>query len=159
MVNTPMLETATIRPVAKPPYLYGGFLVAGIVLHIIKPLTIFARFWLGIAIGLPLVFAGALLIRWAVRTLLRSEVNPRFKPVGVIVSSGPYHFTRNPMYLAFTCIYSGVAFAVDTLWPFALLPFLIAILYYGVIRREERYLETRFGDEYRAYRSRVRRWM
>lgn len=154
-----MSEITAPKPIAKPPYLFAGFLAAGIILHFVAPLAIFGRFWIGLAVGLLLVLAGALLLTWAVRTFLASRVNPRFKPVGAIVSGGPYGYTRNPMYFSFTLIYGGVAFAVNTFWPLILLPFLIGLMHYGVIRREERYLEAAFGDEYRGYRSRVRRWL
>ena len=154
-----MPETSAVKPITKPPYPYLGSLAVGIIMHFIMPFAIFGRFWVGLVIGLPLVCVGALLIIWAVRTLRAEHVDPRFKPVETIVSGGPFHFTRNPMYLAFTLIYAGIALSVNAIWPLALLPFLLGIMHYGVIRREERYLETRFGEEYRAYRSRVRRWI
>lgn len=154
-----MPETPAVKPVTKPPYLYLGFLAAGIILHFIVSFEIFGRFGVGLAIGLPLVLAGVLLIIWAVRTLRAAHVDPRFKPVETIVSSGPYGYTRNPMYLAFTLIYAGIALAVNTFWPLVLLPFLLVLMHYGVIRREEHYLEERFGEEYRIYRRRVRRWI
>ncbi len=154
-----MSETPTVKPIAKPPYLYASFLAVGIILHFIMPLKIFGEFWIGLAIGLPLVITGALLITWAVRTLLAAAVDPRFKPVETIVSGGPYGYTRNPMYLAFTAIYCGIALAINTFWPLIVLPILLGLMHSGVIRREERYLESKFGDEYRAYRRRVRRWI
>lgn len=154
-----MPQTPAVKPITKPPYLYLGFLAAGILLHFVMPLPIFGRFWVGLAAGLPLVLAGVLLAAWAVRTLMRANVDPRFKPVGNIVSSGPYGYTRNPMYFAFTAIYCGIALAANAFWPFLALPILLILMHYGVIRREERYLEERFSDEYRAYRGRVRRWL
>lgn len=157
--SNPMPGIPSVKPITKPPYLYLGFLVAGIILHFIMPLAIFDRFWVGLAVGLPLVLAGALLITWAVRALLAARVVPRFKPVENIVSGGPYGYTRNPMYLAFTLIYAGIALAVNSYWPLILLPFLLVLMHYGVIRREEHYLEERFGEKYRVYRGRVRRWI
>ena len=154
-----MSETPTVKPIAKPPYLYASFLAAGIILHFIMPLKIFGEFWIGLAIGLPLVITGALLITWAVRTLLAAAVDPRFKPVETIVSGGPYGYTRNPMYLAFTFICAGIALAVNSFLPFLFLPILLVLLHYGVIRREERYLDQRFGEVYRAYRRNVGRWL
>lgn len=154
-----MPDTPSVKPITKPPYLYLGFLAVGILLHFVMLLKIFARFWIGLAVGLPLVLAGALLIIWAVRTLMKSNVDPRFKPVETIVITGPYGYTRNPMYLAFTIIYAGIALAINSFWPFIFLPLLLGLMHYGVIRREERYLEERFSGEYRAYRGRVRRWI
>ena len=154
-----MPDTPAPKPVTKPPYLYLGFLAAGIILRFLMPLAIFGRFRVGLGVGLPLVVVGALVMIWAVRTLTAARVDPRFKPVENIVSGGPYGYTRNPMYLAFTLIYVGMALAVNSFWPLLLLPFLLALMHYGVIRREERYLESKFGDECRRYRTRVRRWI
>ena len=76
-----------------------------------------------------------------------------------IVDTGPYRFTRNPIYLAMVLGLIGLAIAFNTLWlllvpvPFAL------VTRYGVIAREEAYLDRKFGDVYRRYRSRVRRWL
>ena len=154
-----MPDTTSVKPITKPPFLYLGFLAAGIILHFIMPLQIFDRFWVGLGVGLPLVVAGVLLVIWAVRTLLAARVDPRFKPVENIVSSGPYGYTRNPMYLAFTLIYAGIALAVNSFLPLLFLPILLVLMHYGVIRREERYLDERFGDAYRAYRRNVGRWL
>lgn len=76
-----------------------------------------------------------------------------------MVTNGPYRFTRNPMYLGFTLLYLGAAFWVNTAWPVILLPLVLAVMHYGVIVREEAYLERVFAEEYRTYRQRVRRWL
>ena len=82
-----------------------------------------------------------------------------FLPTTTIVESGPYRFTRNPIYLGMFLGLIGLAIAFDDLWLFmTLVPFALVIRY-GVVAREEAYLERKFGDAYRAYRSRVRRWV
>ena len=81
------------------------------------------------------------------------------QPTLAIVSDGPFRFTRNPLYLALTGLYAGIALLVNALWPLLLLAPVLAVLRWGVIAREERYLEAKFGEAYRAYRSRVRRWV
>lgn len=154
-----MSNASAPKPITKPPYLYLGFLAAGIILHLVMPLPIFGRFWVGLAVGAPFILAGGLLVTWAVRTLMRANVDPRFTPVGNIVSSGPYGYTRNPMYAAFTIIYAGISLATNAFWPLLFLPFLLILMHYGVIRREERYLVERFRDEYRAYCREVGRWV
>jgi protein-S-isoprenylcysteine O-methyltransferase Ste14 len=63
------------------------------------------------------------------------------------------------MYLGFTLIYLGITCWVNTAWPVALLPLVLLVMHHGVIRREETYLERRFGEEYRVFRQRVRRWL
>jgi protein-S-isoprenylcysteine O-methyltransferase Ste14 len=79
-------------------------------------------------------------------------------PTTAIVESGPYGFTRNPIYLAMFLGLIGLAIAFDTLWLLMLVPFGL-IISYGVVAREKAYLERKFGDVYRDYRSRVRRWL
>ena len=75
-----------------------------------------------------------------------------------VVTDGPFRFTRNPLYVAATGVYLGVALWVDGLVPLLLAVPMMAILHWGVVRREERYLAAKFGEPYREYRSRVRRW-
>ena len=90
----------------------------------------------------------------------RAGVDPNpYEPTSAMVTTGPYALSRNPIYVSATVVYVGIAFVVNTLWPIVLLPLGIALLYYGVIAREESYMEKVFGDEYRAYRARVRRWL
>jgi protein-S-isoprenylcysteine O-methyltransferase Ste14 len=81
------------------------------------------------------------------------------QPMLAIVTDGPFRFTRDPMYMATTGLYSAVTLLVNTLWPLVLLAPLLVLLDGGVVRREERYLEAKFGDPYRAYQARVRRWL
>jgi protein-S-isoprenylcysteine O-methyltransferase Ste14 len=112
--------------------------------------------WLG-----ALVFGSALaLFIWAVVTMTRAGSNvPTNLPTTTIVTSGPYRFTRNPIYLAMILGLAGLAVALDDLWLLvALVPFWLVIRY-AVVAREEAYLERKFGEVYRVYRSRVRRWL
>ncbi len=80
-------------------------------------------------------------------------------PSSALVTSGPYRFTRNPMYLGMASLYAGIALAFGLLWSLALLLVVLVVIDRGVIAREERYLERRFGDEYRLYKQQVRRWL
>ena len=72
---------------------------------------------------------------------------------------GPFRFSRNPMYLALTGLYLGIAVSVNALWVIVLLPVALVSITIGVIAREESYLERKFGTEYTSYRSTVRRWL
>ena len=80
------------------------------------------------------------------------------QPTLAIVTDGPFRFTRNPLYLATTGLYVAIALVVYSLALVLLAPMLV-VLDWGVIRREERYLEAKFGEPYRVYRARVRRWL
>lgn len=88
----------------------------------------------------------------------RTSVLP-MRPAHALVTSGPYRWTRNPMYLSMTSLYVGLAAVVNLAWPVVLLPAVLAALSVFVIEREERYLVGRFGAEYESYRARVRRWV
>lgn len=81
------------------------------------------------------------------------------RPTTRLIVSGPYRFTRNPMYVSLISLYVGLTLWFDALWPLALLPFVILTVRYGVISREERYLERKFGRDYLTYKTRVRRWI
>jgi len=104
--------------------------------------------------------AGVLLLAWSDRTMSRAGVDPDpNEPTTAIVVTGPYALSRNPIYVSFNVAYVGIACMVNTVWPIAVLPIGIAMLYYGVIARDESYLDRVFGDEYRQYKARVRRWV
>lgn len=148
-----------------PPLLFVVPFALGLVLHRWHRLTIVP------AASLPLVraveVAGVvLMLAWAVGTATafgkflraRTSILP-FRPSSALVTSGPYRFTRNPMYVSMAALYIGGALALNALWPLLLLPVVLVVVDRAVIRREERYLMRAFGAEYDAYRSRVRRWL
>jgi protein-S-isoprenylcysteine O-methyltransferase Ste14 len=81
------------------------------------------------------------------------------KPSTALVTSGPYRLTRNPMYVGMAFLYVGFAFAFGVIWALALLPAVLVIVDRLVIAREEAYLERKFGQDYRDYQARVRRWL
>jgi protein-S-isoprenylcysteine O-methyltransferase Ste14 len=87
-----------------------------------------------------------------------TNVSPRL-PALAMVDSGPFRFTRNPLYVSLVGLYLGVTLLVDALWPLLFLIPAVLVTHYGIVLREERYLEARFADRYRAYRERVRRWL
>jgi protein-S-isoprenylcysteine O-methyltransferase Ste14 len=107
------------------------------------------------------VFAIALaLAAWAITSITRAGSNvPTNMPTTTIVDTGPYRFTRNPIYLGMFLGLVGLAIAFDSLWLLvALVPF-APVIRYGVVAREEAYLKRKFGHAYHRYRSRVRRWL
>jgi protein-S-isoprenylcysteine O-methyltransferase Ste14 len=76
-----------------------------------------------------------------------------------LVTSGPYRFSRNPMYVGLSALYLGLALLFNVAWPLALFPVVVMALFRLVIRREERYLAEAFGETYALYAQRVRRWL
>jgi len=112
--------------------------------------------WIG---GIVFVLALAL-FAWAITTMTRAGSNvPTNLPTTTIVETGPYRFTRNPIYLGMFLGLVGLAIAFDNLWLLAMLVPFALVIRYGVVAREEAYLERKFGDAYRQYRARVRRWL
>jgi protein-S-isoprenylcysteine O-methyltransferase Ste14 len=81
------------------------------------------------------------------------------RPATALITEGPFRFTRNPLYLSLALLYLGIGLWLGALWPIVLLPALMLLVQQLVVLREEAYLESRFGDAYRTYRNRVRRWL
>ncbi|HEY6257032.1 MAG TPA: isoprenylcysteine carboxylmethyltransferase family protein [Xanthobacteraceae bacterium] len=107
------------------------------------------------------VFAlGLALAGWAIITFRAAGTHVEtYKPTSTIVVNGPYRFTRNPIYTGMFVGLIGLAMAFNNLWMLAAVVPFYCVIRYGVIAREEAYLEGKFGDEYRAYKTRVRRWL
>jgi len=145
--------------IARPPVLYSIAFVLGMLLEWFVP-TSFASGLTGPAFGLVLFLTGAGLMFAAMRLFRLAGTNvPTYLPTTSLVTHGPYRFTRNPIYLALTLIYVGLAVGVDSIWPLITLLPLLLVMHFGVVRREEAYLEQKFGEAYRDYRARVRRWI
>lgn len=154
-------EGEAVRHVFPPPFIYLFGLLAGILIDRRWSRTpAFPEAKIGYVLGSLVAASGIGLIVRAVATMAKSGENPEPQvPTNAIVVAGPYRFSRNPIYLGFTLAYLGVSFLVNTVWPLVLLPGVQTVVHYGVVLREERYLEARLGEEYRRYRASVRRWI
>ena len=142
-----------------PPLLYLVAFLVVLGLRWLVPLRIFASTlapWCGLLFIVPGV-AIALSGRRALAAA-GTNVNP-FLPANAIATKGPYRFSRNPLYVSLTLLFVGLTLATNTWWGFlALIPVLL-LMHRGVVLREERYLDRKFGDTYRQYCSRVRRYL
>jgi len=146
--------------IAPPPLIFAGSLLIGLLLHKRFPARFLPRGGTRVLTGGLLVTIAALLVRQAFGEMQRAHTSPNpHEPVTTIVVDGPYRFTRNPIYLAFTLFYAGIAVIANSLWTMLLLPLVLLIMRQGVIEREERYLERKFGDTYLRYKESVRRWI
>ncbi|MGH7863706.1 MAG: methyltransferase family protein, partial [Candidatus Binataceae bacterium] len=145
----------------RPPRLYLGALVAGIVLGLIWSAPIVSDAPTGrIVVGLAIVAAGVWLMSIAMKLFSTAGTNvPTHLPVTALVTDGPYRYTRNPIYVALTLIYVGLAVLANTMWALVLLVPVLAVMHYGVVAREEAYLERKFGADYAKYREQVARWL
>jgi protein-S-isoprenylcysteine O-methyltransferase Ste14 len=145
--------------VAPPPLIYLGTLVLGLLLNRRFPTALLPRS-IARGLGWPLLSAGVLLLGWFEWTIRHAgTTDSPYEPVSHLVTGGPFHYTRNPAYLSLTMIYAAIATLANALWAIVLLPVALLVIQRGVIEREERYLEGKFGEEYLNYKARVRRWI
>ncbi|HVO23288.1 MAG TPA: isoprenylcysteine carboxylmethyltransferase family protein [Candidatus Margulisiibacteriota bacterium] len=153
------VATDSPNVVASPPLLYGVTFLAGVLLHGVFPKPITAPN-VAIGSGLALLFVGTVAATWSRRAMeaAGTNANPAL-PATTLIVSGPFGFSRNPMYVARTILYLGLGLLMNALCVLAVLVPLLFVMQYGVIRREERYLEGKFGDAYRQYQAAVRRWL
>ena len=143
----------------RPPSVYLGSIGLGLLVHLFWPVE-FLSASVSVPIGVMVVLVAGTLFISAVRTFRRAGTPiPSNRPTTAIVRTGPYGFSRNPIYLAFTLFQVGLAAWVNSLG--VLLTLLPALAFMGlvVIPREERYLEARFPSEYLPYKREVRRWL
>lgn len=145
--------------VAVPTLIYLAALSVGIVLDLLWPVPVFppvARYGLGV----PLVMLGFAVIPFIVPHYHRAGTPYDVrKAASALVTTGAHRISRNPGYVAITLVYVGAGVMYDNIWMLGLLAPLLTVMHHGVVLREERHLEARFGDEYRRYRASVRRWL
>ncbi len=160
MVNEEALQDNP-GTVVRPPRLYLGALLAGIVLGMIWPAPIISDAPFGrIIVGIAIVGAGAWLMSIAMKLFSGAGTNvPTYLPVTALVTDGPYRYSRNPIYVALTLIYVGLAVLANSIWAIVLLVPVLVLMHYGVIAREEAYLERKFGGDYAEYKEKVARWV
>lgn len=150
----------TPNAVIRPPIALAIAVAAGLALNWLYPLPLdpagAPNAWAGTAI----IALGFALVVWAIVTISRAGSNVEtVKPTTAIVASGPYRFTRNPIYLGMFLGLTGLAVALNTLWLLAALVVFYGVIRYGVVAREETYLERKFAGGYLDYKARVRRWL
>ena len=143
-----------------PPVLVGGLLLIGVLVHYWLWTITFLPVVPARIIGVVLFLSAGVLANSAHNAMTRAGTNilPT-QPALALVRDGPFRRTRNPLYVAAAGVYLGVAFWVDGLAPFVLFPLVLVGLHWAVVLPEERYLEGKFPDAYRAYRLQVRRWL
>jgi protein-S-isoprenylcysteine O-methyltransferase Ste14 len=145
-----------------PPFVFLGGLIAGYIVWWFWPVPIMPGSWslaIRTAGGVAIVLGfWVMLSAVAMFSRIGEDPNP-MEPTKALTFEGPYRFTRNPMYLGMALILGGLAMLGNALWPLVALVPVIWIIRTQVIDKEERYLEAKFGSEYVAFRSRVRRWL
>lgn len=140
-----------------PPMIFAAGFLTGMLLDRLLALP---RYLPPPLLGALLIGLAAGLAVWAIATFLRhrTAIIPHHRATRLVIT-GPYRFTRNPMYVALTTAYLGVALELGRVGPLLLLPPTLWTLFRLVVVREERHLAARFAADYEAYRTRVRRWL
>jgi protein-S-isoprenylcysteine O-methyltransferase Ste14 len=145
--------------IAPPPLIYAGALAIGLIMHRLFPVKFFpgaaARLLGRVCMGISGILAVSAFLEMR---RAGTHVDPA-QPATALVTQGPFRLTRNPLYLSLTLLYAGIALMVNSLWAIVMLPGALLVIRYGVINREERYLERTFGDQYLSYKAKVRRWI
>ena len=154
-----MSKKDTAGVIAPPPLIYLAGLVIGLGLGYFSPTPFLPRS-LAYGFGAVLIAIGAWIMIPARGMMLRAgtAIRPTM-PTTALVTTGPFRFTRNPLYVGATLFYLGIAVAARSLWALVLLLVVLVVMQRGVIDREERYLERKFGADYVRYKERVRRWI
>jgi protein-S-isoprenylcysteine O-methyltransferase Ste14 len=155
-------DSATVDAIMRPPLFYLACLLLGLALDQVVPVPLtlpeaaLIR-WTG---GSGLMMVGVAIMAAGIRDFSRAATPVRSnQPVRALVTTGMHGWSRNPIYIGMFLIYAGIGIAVRSPWVLILAIPLFIIVSYGVVAREEAYLERRFGDAYRDYKARVRRWL
>ncbi len=145
--------------VAPPPIIYLCGLALAFALDWIWPIALLPA-TVQYVVGIPLIVLGFSVIALAFLRFRRAGTNIEpYKPTTAIVTDGLYGISRNPIYAAMAVIALGIAITADNAWVVLMLVPTLAVMRTGVIAREERYLESKFGGDYRRYKASVRRWI
>ncbi|HEY5610880.1 MAG TPA: isoprenylcysteine carboxylmethyltransferase family protein [Thermoanaerobaculia bacterium] len=145
---------------APPPVLFFIALILGGSLQYFRPRTVGLPFDVGMAIGMTMLLVAGSLGFSALWTMTKAKttVHPYHSPTS-LVTHGAFRLTRNPLYVTLVLVHLAIAIMADSIWLLLATILLIALLDFGVIRPEERHIESIFGADYLAYKARVRRWI
>jgi protein-S-isoprenylcysteine O-methyltransferase Ste14 len=155
-------DAGTAGVIARPPLLFLGALLLGLGADRLLPSEFAVPggdliLW---ALGGCLILAGLAFFAAGIRNFFRAATPvPTNEPTRALVTTGIHGWTRNPIYLGMFLVYGGIGVAAQSTWVLFLALPLAILIRYGVVAREEAYLERRFGDTYRDYKARVRRWL
>ncbi len=155
-MRDPAIRPRTLIP---PPLVYAVALFAAWWLQGRLPLPLDSG-GLALPLGWGLIGVGLAGFTWALTAIWgrHTTVNP-YKAASNLVTQGPFRHSRNPIYVSDWFVYAGATLLLKTVWPLLLAPLVFLVMRYLVIAHEEQHLEVRFGDEYRDYKTRVRRWL
>lgn len=130
-------------------------IILGVLLHLVFKIKIFHSAWTGQLVGCLFIVLGIGFSLWATIEVGKMDISSPQK----LVTSGPYAYSRNPMYVGWSLISLGIALVVNSLWLVAFFPLIMVYIHFREIPKEESTLEQKFGSQYRDYRNQVRRYL
>lgn len=152
----------TVDVIARPPFVFLAALLLGYILDRLLPLP-FAVPDAGLVhwiIAGVLILIGVAVFAAGIRNFFRAGTPVRgIEPTRALVTMGIHGWSRNPIYVGMFLVYAGIGMGASSPWVLILMLPLAITIHYGVVAREEAYLERRFGDTYRDYKACVRRWV
>jgi protein-S-isoprenylcysteine O-methyltransferase Ste14 len=145
--------------VVPPPLVFIAAILLGIILDFLLPIELLPGV-VQLSVGLPLVGFAVFLSAVSFRTFIKHGTTSghRRKPC-VLITGGPFRYTRNPLYLSGLVLVLGIAVLLDGLWIAVFAPPAAIIVHYRAVLKEETLLHLHFGMAYQQYRSTVRRWI
>jgi protein-S-isoprenylcysteine O-methyltransferase Ste14 len=157
--ETGMVSEVANPGIMRPPLVYLGAIALGLLLHFAWSVRLVSRA-VNVPFGGAVVLIAVALFLYTVRIFrLAGTPVPGNRPTTTIVYTGPYRWSRNPIYLSFSLLQFGLAYWVNSLWLLITLIPAVALMSFVVIPREEQYLENRFPSDYLPYKASVRRWL
>lgn len=152
-------DTDSPQVITPPPFVFLGGIIIGLIIDLFIPAPFVPEAY-DLQAGLFVIALGIALMAWAVRTFNAAGTNVDVRqPSTKVVSSGPYRYSRNPIYVAMALAVLGASIWLNSLWILFSLVIILPVIEGGVIRREEGYLERKFGNQYTEYKAKVRRWV
>ena len=143
-----------------PPVLVGGMLLIGVLIHYALWTVTLLPTLIARVLGVVVFISAGVLAHLAHLAMKRVGTNVLpTQPTLALATDGPYRFSRNPLYIAAIGVYLGVTLWVNGLAPLLLMLPVMWLLHWGIVLREERYLNSKFGNAYQSYRQTVRRWL
>ena len=149
------------KGIIPPPIPFFALIIIGFIAQWLFPFNlIFYKWSTRLLIGIPLFTASGLIAINALLIMKKNKTAINYnKPTTKFIREGAFRFTRNPLYLALLLVMGGIVVVANSAWHLIALVLLFLIFNFGVVVREEQYLENSFGEEYIQYKNRVRRWI
>ncbi|MCK9425905.1 MAG: isoprenylcysteine carboxylmethyltransferase family protein [Ignavibacteriaceae bacterium] len=149
------------KGIIPPPILFFGLILTSFIAQWLFPLNLMFHKWVvRVLIVIPLFIASGLIAINALLIMKKNKTAINFNnPTTKFIVEGSFRFTRNPLYLSLLIVMGGIVVGANSAWHLIAFIILFFFFNFGVVAREERYLEKNFGEEYIQYKNRVRRWI